>query len=269
MPTFDDNEVSVQDSQPIELYKFVGSFKNYLYTSSDRVEVFAGENYQPIAVTRSRVKAGTQEDTNLSLDLDIPFDTEVVTDYAFSNVPPKLELTVYRKQPDDTFAIFWTGLVRGLEVSDRTGKIKVPSVFSLALSGECPNIHYQVPCNHVLYDSHCQVSRAANTFTEHVQAIDRTDISLVGIPTSANDLRGGEIINVRNGERRLILTNVGTLVTIGYAFADLLVGDEVQLARGCDHLGRTGDCKLKFNNYINYGGFEDIPPDNPFSGELV
>jgi hypothetical protein len=66
MPTFDDNEVSVQDSQPIELYKFVGSFKNYLYTSSDRVEVFAGENYQPIAVTRSRVKAGTQEDTNLS-----------------------------------------------------------------------------------------------------------------------------------------------------------------------------------------------------------
>jgi hypothetical protein len=62
---------------------------------------------------------------------------------------------------------------------------------------------------------------------------------------------------------------VGTLVTIGYAFADLLLGDEVQLARGCNHLGRAGDCKLKFANYINYGGFEDIPPDNPFSGELV
>lgn len=269
MATYDDNETSVQDSTPIELYKFVGSFKTYLYTSSDQVELFGGENYQPIAVTRSRVKAGTQEDTNLSLDLDIPFECEVVKDYAFSNVPPRLELTVYRKQPDGTFAIFWTGLVRGLEVSDRTAKIKVPSVFSLALSGECPNIHYQVPCNHVLYDEHCQVSRAANTFVGEIQAIAKTEITLVGIPTTANDLRGGEIVNTRNGERRLILTNVGTLVTIGYAFADLLPGDPVELARGCNHLGRAGDCKLKFDNYINYGGFEDIPPDNPFSGELV
>jgi hypothetical protein len=123
MPTYDDNETSVQESRPIELYKFVGTFKNYLYTSSDQVELFAGENYLPIAVTRSRVKAGTQEDTNLSLDLDIPFDTDVIKDYAFSNVPPRLELTVYRKQPDDTFAIFWTGLVRGLEVSDLVRRI--------------------------------------------------------------------------------------------------------------------------------------------------
>jgi hypothetical protein len=239
MPTYDENESSIQDSQPIELYKFVGSFKSYLYTSSDRLEVFGGENYLPVAVTRSRVKAGTQEDTNLSLDLDIPFDCDVVKDYAFANVPPKLELTVYRKQPDDTFAIFWTGIVRGFEVADRLGKIKVPSIFSLALSGECPNIHYQVPCNHVLYDNHCQVSRAANTITRFVQAIDGTDISLTAIGPAANDLRGGEIICTRNGERRLILTNVGSLITVGYGFADLQVGDEVDLRAAAIIWGAT------------------------------
>lgn len=269
MPTYDENEQSVQDSAPIECYKFVGSFKTYRYTSSDQQEVVSGEAYLPIAVSRSKVKAGTQEDTNLSLDLEIPFDIDVVSDYAFSNVPPKLNLTVYRKQPDDTFAIFWTGLVMGFEVADRVGKVKVPSIFALALAGECPNVHYQVPCNHILYDSHCQVSRAANTFNDVVQAVAGTDISLVGIPTGANDLRGGELVNLRNSERRLILLNAGSLITVGYGFADILPGDAVELVRGCNHLGRTGDCQLKFNNYINYGGFEDIPPDNPFSGELV
>jgi hypothetical protein len=270
MPTYDENEQSVQDSAPIECYKFVGAFKNYLYTSSDQQEVVGGETYFPIAVTRSKVQGGTQDQSTLSLDLQIPFDVDVVTDYAFSNVPPSLELTVYRKQPDDTFAIFWTGQVLGFEVADRLGTVKVPSIFALALSGECPSVHYQVPCNHLLYGPHCQVSRVANTFTDHVQAIvDGTDISLVGIPTTANDLRGGEIINTRNGERRLILLNAGSLITIGYAFADLQVGDPVSMVRGCDHMGRTGDCKNKFNNYINFGGFEDIPPDNPFSGSLV
>lgn len=269
MPTYDDNEQSVQDSAPIECYKFVGSFKTYLYTSSDQQEVVSGETYLPIAVSRSKVQGGTQDQSSLSLDLQIPFDIDVVKDYAFSNVPPELHLTVFRKQPDATFATFWTGLVLGFEVSNRTGTVKVPSIFTLALSGECPSVHYQVPCNHLLYGPHCQVDRAANTFHDHVQSIIGTNITLVGIPSTANDLRGGEIINTRNGERRLILLNAGSLITIGYAFADLIVGDPVDMVKGCNHLGRTGDCQLKFANLINYGGFEDIPPDNPFSGGLV
>ncbi len=270
MPTYDEYEQSVDQSAPIEGYKFVGSFKTYRYTSADRPVLINGELYGPIAVTRSRVKAGTQEDDTLSLDLGLPFDTEVVEDYAYSQTPPKLRLTVFRLQSDDpegdAWSIYWTGIVRGFSVSEREAKVQVPSVFSLALQGEVPNIYYQVPCNHVLYDEYCQVNPALHRFDAEVQAVTGVVITLTGAPTIDNDLAAGEVVNTRNGERRLILSNVGSIVNLGYPFVDLVPGDAVELYRGCDHSLLA--CKNRFNNVINNGGFEYIPPDNPFNGEV-
>lgn len=270
MPTFDEYEKSVSRSAPIECYKFIGSFKNYYYTSADEAKIVAGITYEPVAVTRSNIKAGTQEEKTLSLDLQFPFDTEVVLDYAYSQVPPRLQLEVYRVHEDDLTALslFWTGLVRGFDITGRTARIQVPSIFSLALQNEAPNVYFQTPCNHVLYDPHCGVNRAAHTFAGIIQVVAGTAINLTLEPTTANNLRAGEIVNLRNGERRLILANSGTSITIGYPFVDLIPGDSVELAKGCNHAGRAGDCKLKFNNYINFGGHEDIPPDNPFEGEV-
>lgn len=36
-------------------------------------------------------------------------------------------------------------------------------------------------------------------------------------------------------------------------------GDEFTVVPGCNKIGRTGDCKLKFDNYARFRGFEDIP----------
>lgn len=271
MSEFDDLEKSVASSAPVEGYKFIGSFQTYRYTSADRSILIGGELYTPIAVTRSRVKAGTQEDDNLSLELTIPFDTPVVMDYAYAQTPPKLTLEVYRKQSDDetdlVFSLFWKGLVRGFNVSGRTATVQVPSIFSLALQGEVPSVYYQSPCNHVLYDSRCAVLRADHKFDAVVQAVTSLVITLTSAPTTTNDLSAGEIVNKRNGERRMILSNAGSNVTIGYPFVDILPDDEVELVRGCDHSLAT--CKAKFNNVINFGGFPYIPADNPFQGEVA
>ena len=37
------------------------------------------------------------------------------------------------------------------------------------------------------------------------------------------------------------------------------VGDTFEPRQDCNKLGRAGDCKLKHDNYINFGGQEDIP----------
>lgn len=266
---FDETEQSIQDSSPVECYKFVGTFKTYRYTSSDIVENVAGEDYTPLAVTRSQIKSGTHEDSDTSLDLQFPCDAAVIVDYAFAQVPPRLDLTVFRQQPGGDFATIWSGIIRGFDIVGRLAKVRVPSIFSFALEGEMPAPRYQTPCNHLLYSTRCGASRAANTFLSTIQSVNGSQISLTSIPTSANDLRAGEIVNQRNGERRLVLTNAGAAVSIGYPFADLLPGDPVELVRGCDHRGRNGDCLNKFDNYVNFGGFEDIPADNPFSGALV
>lgn len=270
MSTYDNLEQGEATSAPVEGYKFIGTFKTYRYTSADTIQYIAGEEYLPIAVSRSRVKAGTQEDSNLSLDLTIPFDIDVVRDYAYAQTPPKLNLEVYRKQQDvatgDNYALFWKGLVRGFSVTGRTASVTVPSIFSLALQGEIPNVYYQVPCNHVLYDKRCKVDRAAHTIQATVAVVNHTQIQLV-TPAGATSLyAAGEIVSGRNGERRLILNNDDVNIDIGYAFVDLVPGDTVFLSKGCDHSLAT--CKAKFNNVINHGGFNYIPADNPFEGSL-
>jgi uncharacterized phage protein (TIGR02218 family) len=40
---------------------------------------------------------------------------------------------------------------------------------------------------------------------------------------------------------------------------DVEVGDTYDALPGCNKIGRNGDCKNKFNNYINFRGEEDLP----------
>ena len=272
MSDFTDKEQSKAESAPIECYKFVGSFKTYRYTSAADALLLGGELYLPVPVKRNTAKAGTQDDDNLSLELVFPFDADIVFDYAYALSPPTLLLEAYRTQADlDTntqFELFWKGKVRGFKVSGRQATIIVPSIFALALQGEVPNFYYQAPCNHVLYDDGCKVIRDNNKFTGEVDSINGREITLLAAPTSTNDLAAGEIVNTRNGERRLILSNVGSIVTVGFPFADLLAGDPVEMVRGCDHsFNGAGGCP-KFANQLNFGGFPFIPADNPFEGEL-
>ena len=40
---------------------------------------------------------------------------------------------------------------------------------------------------------------------------------------------------------------------------EIQVGDDYTMVPGCDKVGRLGKCKLVYDNYVNFGGFEDVP----------
>lgn len=263
-------EESVHDAAPIECYKFVGSFKDYRYTSADQEVTVNGEVYTPAALKRNGVRAGTHNEETLALELELPFDLAVVTDYAYAESPPKLSLTVYRVHRGTSFAtdwaLLWTGQVSTFSVQGRTARLRVPSVFSRALQGSVPNVYYQTPCNHVLYDGRCKVSPAAFTQSTTVSTVGINNVVVADDGFADGVLKAGEIINDRNGERRMILGNVADTITIGFPFVDLVAGDTVTLRAGCDLSFST--CKNKFNNTLNFGGQPYIPSDNPFQGSL-
>lgn len=268
--SYDDFELSTHDAAPVECYKFIGSFRTYRYTSADLAQTVNGETYEPIAGKRGTVRSGTQADDTLSLEIELPFDVDVVRDYAYSESPPSLALEVYRVHRGSSFAtdwiLLWKGKVSAFNVDGRIAKVRVPSIFSRALQGDLPNAYYQAPCNHVLYDSRCKVVRADWAVTTVVNAVGTLSFDVADDGGVDAALKAGEAVNNRNGERRLILNNVAGTVTISYPFVDLRVGDEVELVAGCDHSFAT--CKAKFNNTINYGGHPFIPADNPFMGEI-
>lgn len=268
MTIYEDRELSVHDGEPIECYEFSGSYKTYRYTSSDLPVIVGGNTYVPVALKRTNVKAGVYDEDNIKIDIEMPISVALVKDYGFQITPPRLLLTIYRVHRDTDFAtdfvIFWKGLVTSFNIENNKAKLSIPSVFGDAMSGNLPSVYYQTPCNHVLYDSGCKMSRAANTVTTTVVAVEGNSVQIAsngGWPDGA--FIGGEVADTSHNDRRMIVAHAADLLTINYPFSSLAVGTTVEVTRGCDH-GFSSDCKNKFNNQINHGGFPFIPKINPF-----
>jgi hypothetical protein len=267
--TFDATERSTQGASPVELYKFTGTFETYRYTSAATDKVNSDGTYTALSIRRKAVKSGTHEDTDISMDVELPVSTPIVADYAFSQSPPKLLLQLYRAHPadlDDTL-LMWQGEVKGWNVRDRVASLRVPSVLSEALSARVPPVNFQGPCNHILGDARCGVdmTSGANSASRTVSSVSGRTVVLSSSAFSADECKGGEMI--AGNERRMIMSNSGATFVVSSPFADLEVGDSVTVRRGCDH-AFNGHCINRFNNAASFGGFPLVPDKNPFGGRL-
>ena len=269
MTTYAGYEYSTSLGAPIECYRFRGTFADYLYTSADAALTVGGVTYQPLAIKRGAISSGTQNDDNINVEIEMPYDAPVALAYAYADSPPDLRLEIYRthRGADYTteYELIWVGDVTSFDVSGRTASATVPSIFSAALQGDVPSVHWQSPCNHVLFDARCGLSRAANTTATTVTAFTGTDVSVTDDGVADGELAGGEIINTRTGERRTIVSNVVNQLLVRAPFYDMRVGDAVSLSIGCDH--SFARCKA-INDPTRYGGHPFVPYDNPFIGAL-
>jgi len=267
---YEDTEQSAHDGSPVEAYRFTGTFENYYYTSAELDVTISGQVYTTAEITRQAINTGTQEDSNLELELEVPFDLPLVADYAFQVSPPDLTVEILRyhegTNPATDWVIVWKGIVTSFSSTGHSVKILVPSIFTVILNGEVPSVYYQNMCNHVLYDDRCKLVKASYQQDTTISAIGTGTVDVVADGFDDNYLQAGEIINTSKNERRLIIDNVADVITINFPFFNAEVGDNVSLFAGCNHAFST--CKDKFSNSINYGGFPYVPADNPFESEL-
>lgn len=268
MPYIDD-EISQHDGQPIELYRFVGPTVSYYYTSYYIDIIKDGNIYVAIPLKRAAIAAASADDPP-SLDIEIPFNTQLIQDYAFALSPRSLELTIFRRHGESGGdVVYWEGTVASFKVEGRIATIRVPSTFAGKMSMSIPSFYFQTQCNHTLYDQFCQVNRAGFQVATTVTALGLTQVSFTvgSVGANPNDyFKAGEILRNSDGERRLILGQTGTSLSISYPFRQLLLGDSVTLFAGCDHVIST--CRTKFNNVANFGGQPYIPIENPYERGL-
>lgn len=267
--SFQDNETSSSNGNPIELYEFVGTYNSYYYTSYGQNIISGGNLYISVPIERNKFKVGTQEQTDNSLQVTLPFNNEMIKVYAFQNAPPELVLILRRAHEQDyeDTAIFWNGRVTSFSVAGNIASLKVPSLFSYIIQGNTPSPRYQAPCNHILYDSLCGVD---STLHQHVATITEnngTSIRVSSLPWVDGDASAGSMI-AASGEQRMIMSNSSDILTISYAFSSLSIGDTVTIRKGCDH-SFNGDCKNKFSNGSRFGGFPIVPTENPFTKSLL
>lgn len=266
--TYISTEASVDDGNPIELYEFVGTYKTYRMTSYHESVVYDSNSYTAIPIRRRNVKASVQDEKE-ELKIELPVDEDLVTDYGVQAPPQDLELTIYRQHGlSGQTVVFFKGTVTAITIEGTNRAIiTVPSVFTVALQGELPNVFFQAQCNHVLYDTRCTVNPASFTVNSTITGINSTEIivSTVGSQGGTSLVAGRIIVG---SEERMVTAQSGTLLTILFPFTtNVQVGDSCTLLAGCDHTVHT--CRDKFNNVINFGGMPFVPGFNPFQGNIV
>jgi len=271
MTAYEDAEATVHGGRPLEVFKFEGSFSTYRYTSSLEDVVLGSNTYFAVPIKRRAVRVGTHAEATIDLVVEMPHDLPVVAAYAYTVAPPELELTVYRSHYgldlDTEYVVAFTGSVSSFSITGNVAKVKVAGLFSALLGSSLPSVHYQLLCNHVVFDSRCTVLRSSYKKDTTIVAISTpTIIQVDDAGFASNILIGGEMVSDENGERRMISGHTDDTITISFPFSDINVGDGIELVVGCDHSIET--CADKFSNTINYGGFPFIPDYNPFDGKL-
>jgi uncharacterized phage protein (TIGR02218 family) len=269
--TFATDETSIQDGSPIELYKFTGTYNTYRITNRGQDVVNADGTYVSDSIRRGQASAGTQEDDDINMDVEIRASHPMVTEYAINEPPPSLRLEVFRVHPGDlnSTLTIWDGEVISWNIKGRIAKLRVPSLFSFLFDGPLPGVKYQAPCNHVLGDVRCGVdmTSVANSYDTTVVSITANVIEVFDNPFEDGECDAGEMIYAVGGERKMITQNTQETFTLATSFSGLTVGDTVTLRRGCDH-ALNGDCVNRFSNSINFGGFPFVPNRNPYGGRL-
>jgi hypothetical protein len=154
---------------------------------------------------------------------------------------------------------------------------------------EIPRYTYQSACNYFLFDnSSCRIARNDFNYSTVLDSINAAGdiLTFNGLRARAatldagvsGSLTSGELdeywlngyLEAANGElRRIAEANVGAdpdAIRIPWPFLDFQVSDGVTLFAGC---ARSADiCDRKYDNILNFGGFNNVPVINPMDTEL-
>lgn len=265
---YQDSETGIQTGAPREIYRFLGTYNNYFLTSYYKNLIVGGQNYTAVSIDRNALKVGTQEESQLALEVTMPFTHPLVREYAYDQAPPSLVCEIYRAHEtdlDDTL-LLWKGRVTSFTVEGQIAKLLVPAIFGYIMAGSAPTPRYQAPCNHILYDTRCGVLESGNKHTTTVSGILNNIITVGSNPYLFADLAAGMVRRVSSGESRMITGVTASDITLTYPFSNISLGDSVEILRGCDHSFTT--CKTKFSNGPRYGGTPLVPARNPFTSKI-
>lgn len=255
------DETGFDTGNPIELYRFVGSLDTYCYTSNNMPVVFGADTYRPEPIQRTEIILGDVTERN-ELKVKLTTNNKLIKDYGFDIPPPILDLEIYRLHGNGEVQRIFSGFVSSIVAEGNKATVIIPSIFTAYMDTEFPNVYFQGPCNRPLYSTTCGVNREAFKIVGTVSSIIARNIITVAGASSRPDnwLRAGELLT--GDERRLIVKHEGNTLTLNYPFRALKVGDAVTMFAGCLH--HSEDCDLKFNNLVNFFGFEHTPSLNPF-----
>ena len=268
MTSFASLETSIESSRPIELFEIIMGSATYRYTSTEDLVTIGSDDYTPETIARSQLELGADA-ANRTLILTVSAQNVIARQY-INVIPGERGLvSIYRYQRDEapaysTTVLLFKGIIQSVRFLDdgTTAEIAVRSI-EAALNRTIPRFSYMGMCNHFLFDAGCKADPSLFNFIGPVASISGSTITVTGAGASGFDFVGGHVRPVGAQDFRMILSQAGNVLTLLLPFSASVVGGNVQIYAGCDHVVGS-DCANVFNNVVNFGGFGFVPNVNVF-----
>lgn len=263
------DEQSVQDGQPVELYLFDRNdgAEYWSYTSTDYDITFGGRIYLAALIRRSDI---TLDSNSLKTQLEI--ETALSNSFARTSIKEPIEgivkLTIYRRHGND-YIVYWKGFVRGIKFKSQIIAIIVGLKLSSLKRGALMR-KFSRNCGLILYSNWCTISKTDSDFYRDgtINSISGVEVDATIFGTETDGWFLGGIFKTDNGNcLQRIVYHVGNIIKIARSVSALSATQTFRAWAGCNHLKAT--CKDKFSNKLNYGGQPYLPDKNPFTGDAV
>ncbi len=263
MLTLKQIEASLSLSRPIELFLFESGGIQYAYTSGSKQHMHTdGLVYKPLAMSRGKVQRTTDDYKN-KLEITLPGDSPVPLLFR-SHLPQNhVTLKAFRTQQGakDQYINIFSGEVTQCSWSNSIATLQCNPVSAL-LRRQVLRTGYQSQCNHHLYDSRCKLQLQDWQEQTTVTAITNNGYNIeVSAKAHEDSYYSAGILSKDNADFRMITATTGNVFSLISPLDALKVGDNIQIAKGCD---RSAAACQSFNNFDNFFGFLAIPTDNPF-----
>lgn len=257
----------------LELYRFVEGSTVYLRTNFDEPYTYdsgsGDEVYVPTTMQRTEIQSQNQINKS-SIDITFTLDDTMARHWMVDNVESVITLTIF--EVDDTdVGVSWKGRLTAIKpnLSDLT--ITFESIYT-SLQRPGLRARFLRNCRFSLYGRGCGLDKAGFAIPGVPSAVSGVSVT-VGVAASFPDgyFTAG-MIAAADGRLRYITGHVGSTLTMMRRLPSLetafaLGGTTVTLYPGCDR--SRAQCKTKFNNLPNYGGFDWIPTVNPMGGSSI
>ena len=220
--------------------------------------------YQPTSITRSEVDQ-SNEVVSGQLKVYIP-ENHPLAQLVLPYLPAsQIAVTIFGSHygGSQTVTLF-VGTLSSARYTDQC-EITCNSAQYL-LQRKIPLQTYQAPCCHIFGDIGCGISLGDHTYSGTISAIDSTG-TILTVPEFASlpdPLLAGFVR--RGNDVRMIVAQVGDVVTILSPIGGLEVGDALLGIAGCQ---LTFEACTAYKNIANFLGFDLIPITNPFDGSAA
>lgn len=256
-----------------ELYLFneQGSDLEWRFTSGNQTITYLTKSYTPTAISRSNIDS-RKELVRANLDIKVSLTNPAALRWMSDNGENIVSVTVFERTRSGVFNVIWKGRLVSIIPGMEDITLKFESIFT-SLRRPGLRARYQRSCRHALYGRGCRLN--PETFADTVSLTARSG-NVVTIPLAASKPSGyytGGMLRSPDGVLSYVIDHAGQLITlqrISFSLISAITAGfpvTVKLYPGCDLSRAT--CDSKFNNILNYGGFDFIPQKNPMGGSSI